>query len=129
MGNFNIVSRVHVADMMWTSADGKERRVADLELNHLVNVLNWINEDDMKYPASFIKHMEKHARDRAFILLADSKPYPYKDVDEKWLIIDETIHKAAPPPQEYIDFIKEKYGVDNPHAIAQAIARKKLDKP
>lgn len=123
------MTRIHVGDMMWRSADDKERRVDDLELNHFVNILNWINEHDQKYPSGYINYMEQKAQDRAFILLADTKPYPHKDVGGKWMIVDETMHNAAPPPQEYIDFIKEKYGVDNAHAIAQAIARsKEIDK-
>lgn len=123
------MSRVHVEDMMWHSADHKERKVDDLDLDHFVNVLNWINEREQAYPPSYIEHMEQKAHDRAFILLADRKPYPHKDVGGKWMIVDETMHAAAPPPQEYIDFIKEKYGVDNPHAISQAVARsKEIDK-
>jgi hypothetical protein len=95
----------------WVSADGRFARIKDLEVGHLVNVLNWIKRYPQSYPSHVYKNMVREAHYRKLILFAEGNSYPtFNGTD--WELVDAKTGENfyEPPPQEYIDAV-DKLGI------------------
>lgn len=94
----------------WTSADGKKIKIKDLELGHLVNILNWIRIKANKYPDSLIEDFTTYAYDIKFYLFAQNKPFPHLADNGKWVIMDPVDGKCSieRPPAEYTEAVIER---------------------
>lgn len=98
---------MHDREKMWHTADGRGIAVKDMTLGHLVNVLNWVLDNPLSYPAHVYTLMEAEARYRQTILFADKQPYPQL-VNDRWRVINPETGKGfiVPPPKEYIQSVK-----------------------
>lgn len=114
----------NIGDLSWGSADGKQRKIKDLTLGHLVNILNWVNDTANAYPADFISAIEKYAGEQKFILFASKKPYPDR-VDGKWMIIDPKTGqgKIEAPPKRYIKKVRKIAASNTPGRIKHLVER------
>lgn len=108
-----------IGNIQWGSADGRHLLIKDMEIGHLVNCINWVED----HPKNYSKHpylyeeLEEFAKHRAFLLFLDRQPYPLK-ADGRWFVYDPATDKKGiiKPPQEYIDYVKEHYA-DSPEFI------------
>lgn len=98
----------HNRDKMWRTADGRSIPIKDMEVSHLVNVINWVSDNSDAYPKGVLKLMVEEANHRKLLLFAEGKAYPQK-VDGKWKVIDPITGKGSiiPPPQDYIDKVAD----------------------
>ena len=87
----------------WRTADGRGIMIKDMELGHLVNVINWVHDNHESYPNHVRELMIAEARYRQTILFAEGKEYPQL-VDGAWKIIDPQTGKGRieKPPKSYI---------------------------
>jgi hypothetical protein len=94
--------------MMWRTADGRGIKVMDMELSHLVNVINWICDNRDSYPAHVLNCMLEEAKYRQIILFAEGKTYPQL-VGRRWKMIDPKTGKGfiEKPPADYIESVKD----------------------
>ena len=92
----------------WGAADGRCIKIKDLELSHLVNIINWVHDHHSKYPDSVRKGMVAEAEYRKLGLFAEGKAYPRK-VDGKWKVYDPETKECVivPPPADYIETVKD----------------------
>ena len=102
---------MHNRDKLWRTADGRSIAVKDMELSHLVNVLNWILDNSDSYPRSVLTLMTAEANYRKLFLFAEGKEYPQK-IGKRWKIIDPNTGKGRveKPPIEYIEAVKDNAG-------------------
>lgn len=118
----------------WGCADGRRIKIKDMELGHLVNVINWVHDHHDGYSDYIRKNLIAEAEYRKLSLFASGKPYP-REVDGRWMIYDVTTKQniIEPPPQEYIDAV-----ADNPRyqdmlecvkEYRKQIKNKSVDKP
>ena len=99
---------MHNRDQVWRSADGRRIVIKDMELGHLVNVINWILDNSNSYPNSILKTMVAEANYRKLILFAEGRDYPQK-VGSRWRVIDAKtgVGGIEKPPADYIEAVKE----------------------
>ena len=99
-----------VGDKVWGSADGKKTKIRELTTDHLVNILNWINDPAHSYPAQFVSDLEKYATDLKFINFAKKEPYPQKQEDGTWALVNPTTGEigVTAPPAQYLKKVKKK---------------------
>lgn len=101
-----------IGNISWGSADGRSTLIKDMNVGHLVNCINWIQD----HPEKFSRHpnlyqeLEEYAKHKAFLLFVDKQPYPLKSND-RWFVYDPANNKLGviKPPQEYINYVKEHY--------------------
>lgn len=91
----------------WGTADGRTVKLKDMDLGHLVNVLNWVHDHD-RYSSDTRERFVAEANYRKTFLFAEGKAYPAK-VDGRWRVLDPKTgeSKIIPPPADYIDAVKE----------------------
>ena len=99
---------MHDREKTWRTADGRSIAVKDMQLGHLVNVVNWIIDNPDSYPGHILDLMVSEARYRQTLLFAEGKEYPQK-IGKRWKIIDPqtgngSIHR---PPADYIEAVKD----------------------
>lgn len=95
-------------DKVWRTADGRQVKLKDMDLGHLVNVINWINDNTESYGFSTKQAILKEVQYRQTILFSQGKPYPQK-VGASWKIIDPVTGQGSiiPPPKEFIEAAKD----------------------
>jgi hypothetical protein len=98
-------------DRMWRTADGRSIRIGDMELGHLVNVINCIADNKNSYTDGTYLQMIEEAKYRQTILFAEGNSYPQL-VNNRWMIIDPATGqgKIIPPPADYIEAVKDNIG-------------------
>lgn len=113
---------MHNREKTWRTADGRGIMVKDMELSHLVNVVNWVHDNHDSYPQHTRDLMIAEAKYRQLFLFAEGKEYPQL-VDGKWKIINPKTGagRIEKPPQEYIEAVK-----DNP--AYQAMSKRTQEK-
>lgn len=91
-------------ERIWRTADGRNVQIKDMDLGHLVNVINWIADNPMSYPKSIYDVMVREANYRQIILFAEGKAYPQK-TNVGWRVIDPITGQGRiiPPPADYIE--------------------------
>lgn len=99
-----------IGDKLWGSADGKKTKIRDLAIDHLVNILNWVNDPDHSYSEQFVADLEQYATDLKFINFAKKEPYPQQQEDGSWVVVDPTTGEVGvkAPPAQYIKKVKKK---------------------
>lgn len=99
---------MHNRDKVWRTADGRSIAVKDMQLGHLVNVINWISDNRDSYPKSILDLMIAEASYRQLELFSTGQPYPQK-IGRGWKIIDPQtgVGKIEKPPEEYIEAVKD----------------------
>jgi hypothetical protein len=92
----------------WRTADGRSVKIKDMDLGHLVNVINWIADNSSAYPSSIYDVMVREANYRQLVLFAQGKPYPQKFA-KNWQVVDPATGQGRiiPPPPEYIEETKD----------------------
>lgn len=100
----------------WGCADGRRIKIKDMELGHLVNVINWVHDHRAKYSDNIRANMIAEAEYRKLALFAESKPYP-REVNGRWMIYDVKTKQniIERPPEEYIEAV-----ADNPRYQAMS---------
>ena len=99
---------MHNRERTWRTADGRSIAVKDMTLGHLVNVVNWINDNRDSYPKSVLDLMVAEASYRQLELFSSGQPYP-QQVGRAWKIIDPQsgVGHIEKPPADYIEAVKE----------------------
>lgn len=91
----------------WGTADGRRVKVKDMDLGHLVNVLNWVHDHD-RFSDDTRARFVAEAEYRKTFLFAEGKAYAAL-IDGRWKVIDPETGdgKIIPPPADYIEAVKE----------------------
>ena len=118
---------MHNREQFWRAADGRRIAIKDMELGHLVNVINWIVDNRKSYPKSIMELMIAEANYRKVFLFAEGKSYPHK-VGRRWKIIDPITGEGRieTPPTEYLEAVKdnEAYQVMRERTQAKRVKEK-----
>ena len=116
----------HDREVTWRSADGRQVKVKDMDIGHLVNVINWVTDNKDSYPASVRVQMEAEAEYRQLTLFAEGKAYPQL-VKGRWVLIDPVTGKKGiiPPPKEYRDKVKNNIAYQEMSKNTQIIRAKR----
>lgn len=95
-------------EIEWGSADGRRVKIKDMDIGHLVNVLNWVHDHALRYPDRTREQFVAEAEYRRLFDFAERKPYPGL-VDGRWQVIDPNTGqgKIIPPPEGYIQAVKD----------------------
>ena len=109
----------------WRSADGRRIKICDMELHHLINVINWIGDNAEKYPDYILPIMTTEAKYRQTLLFAQGKEYPQL-VGTRWKLVDPVTGegKIVPPPKEYIEAVRENEAYQVMYRNTQSKRRK-----
>ena len=93
---------------MWRTADGRGVKVKDMELGHLVNVINWIGDNPESYPVHVLELMVAEANYRKTFLFAQGQDYPQK-IGSRWKVINAQtgVGGIEIPPTDYIEAVKD----------------------
>lgn len=67
----------------WGVADGRRIPIKDLAIDHLVNILNWVDDRSTIYPL-----LVEEANYRKVIQFASNKPVPALGSDGRWILIN-----------------------------------------
>lgn len=99
---------MHNRERIWRTADGRSVAVKDMQLGHLVNVINWISDNPISYPQSIRTLMIEEAKYRQLELFSTGQPYP-QQVGRSWKIMDPQTGEGRieKPPADYIEAVKE----------------------
>lgn len=99
---------MHNREKIWRTADGRSVAIKDMQLGHLVNVINWIIDNRESYPRSVLELMIAEAKYRQLSLFSEGKPYPQK-MGKDWKIVDPKTGTGhiEKPPAEYIESVKD----------------------
>ena len=92
----------------WRTADGRSVPIKDMDLGHLVNVINWIIDNREVYTKNVLDAMIAEAKYRQTILFAEGKDYPQR-VGKRWKIINAETGAGSieKPPEDYIEAVKD----------------------
>lgn len=92
----------------WGTADGRRVRLKDMEIGHLVNVLNWVHDHDGLYGSSIKEDLIKEAEHRRLFAFNACEPYAGL-VEGRWKVIDPATGEGTilPPPADYIEAVKD----------------------
>ena len=105
---------MHDRERMWRTADGRGIKVKDMELFHLVNVINWVSDNPESYPKHVLDLMIAEANYRKIFLFTEGQEYP-QIVNNRWRVIDPRTGegKIKKPPKDYINAVKENEAYQN----------------
>jgi len=92
----------------WRTADGRSIPIKDMQLGHLVNVINWVHDNPESYTTEMLDIMIAEARYRQVRLFAEGKPYPQL-VNGAWRLVDPNtgVGRIEKPPADYIEAVKD----------------------
>jgi len=79
-------------DSIWLSASGQSIAIRDMTVHHLVNCLNYIDEQGKKILIHDV--LIEEAEIRALLEFSKGKPYPFKQDDGKYIVINENKEEA-----------------------------------
>jgi hypothetical protein len=118
---------MHNRDVTWRSADGRKVKIKDMDIGHLVNVINWVSDNKDSYPASIKDVMVSEAEYRQLTLFAEGKAYPQL-VNGRWVLIDPVTGKKGiiPPPKEYLDKVKDNVAYQEMSKNTQIIRTRRV---
>lgn len=118
---------VDFRERIWRTADGRGIPIKDMQLGHLVNVINWIADNETSYPEGLLEnYFVREAHYRQLISFAEGKPYPGL-VDGRWMVIDPHTGSASiqKPPADYIDAVKDNSVYQSMYRSTQEKRRKR----
>lgn len=116
---------MHDREKVWRTADGRGIPIKDMQLGHLVNVINWIMDNADSYPKSILTLMVAEANYRKLFLFAEGRDYPQK-VGRRWKVIDAKtgVGGIEKPPADYIEAVKDNAAYQNMSKRTQARRQK-----
>lgn len=71
-------------DVVWGVADGRKIKIRDLEIDHLVNILNWVRDRSQQYAADLYSLLEQEVNLRRMIQFSQGGLVPFKDHEGTW---------------------------------------------
>jgi len=83
---------MHDRDTIWLAANGESIAIRDMTVHHLVNCLNYIDEHSKKVLIRDVLIEEVELR--ALLEFSKGKPYPFKQDDGKYIVINEDKEEA-----------------------------------
>ena len=112
-------------DQPWGTADGRRVTLKEMELGHLVNVLNWVHDHNALYGDRIKEYLIKEAEYRRVFDFAANKPYAGQ-INGRWKVIDPTTGEGSiiPPPKEYLETVKDDPGYQRMSAWVQEKRKK-----
>ncbi|WP_396190643.1 hypothetical protein [Flavobacterium sp.] len=92
----------------WGTADGRRVRLKEMEIGHLVNVLNWVHDHEGIYPESIKEDLIREADYRRIFAFAECDYYAGL-VEGRWQVIDPRTGEGSilPPPESYIEAVED----------------------
>ncbi len=92
----------------WGKADGTRVVIKEMDLGHLVNVVNWVHDHKDRYSDRIRNGFLEEVRGRQFALFATKQPYPCL-IDGRWKVMDPDTGTASiiRPPDEYLEAVKD----------------------
>ena len=95
-------------DRAWGTADGRRVKLKDMDIGHLVNVLNWVHDHDGLYGLSIREDLIKEAEYRRVFAFTNMEQYAGL-VDNRWKVIDPGTGESTilPPPADYIEAVED----------------------
>lgn len=108
----------------WGTADGRRVKLKDMDIGHLVNVLNWVQDHDGVYGDRIKSYLKQEAEYRRIFAFAEGQPYPMINNTGRWEILDPKTGKGRieKPPAEYIEAVKDD---PNYQRMAKAVREKR----
>lgn len=112
----------------WGTADGRRVRLCDMDLGHLVNVLNWVHDHTGRYSDHVKADLISEAEHRRIFAFANAEPYAGL-VDGRWNVIDPKTGKGSveKPPADYIEAVKDNPVYQEMSEWVQKKRKKQLD--
>ena len=110
----------------WRTADGRSVKIKDMDLGHLVNVINWIADNSAAYSPTIYDVMVREANYRQVVLFAEGKPYPQKFA-KNWQVVDPKTGKGRiiPPPADYVEGTQDNEAYQRMSKRTQALRRER----
>ena len=71
-------------DTLWGVADGRQIKIRDLELSHLVNILNWVRDRPRQYAAELYPLLEQELELRRLLQFSQGGQIPFKGTEGTW---------------------------------------------
>jgi hypothetical protein len=107
----------------WATAAGTHTLVKDLKVGHLVNIINWVQDNRHIYGADIRDVMIAEARYRQVLLFAEGKPYP-QNAGTHWVLIDPQSGRSMieRPPKDYLEAVSDNEAYQQ---MAKATYRKR----
>ena len=98
----------HNREIVWNSADGRATKIKDMDVGHLVNVINWINSNDNVYEERTRDLMVAEAHYRQLALFAGKRAYPLQ-VGSHWVVSDPVSGEKGciPPSQDFLNSVSD----------------------
>ena len=92
----------------WVTAAGTQTPIKDLKDGHLVNIINWVQDNPRVYGTYILHMMIEEARYRQVLLFAEGKPYP-QNAGTHWVLIDPDSGKSLieRPPKDYLEAVSD----------------------
>lgn len=96
-------------EITWGTADGRRVQLKEMEIGHLVNVLNWVHDHDGLYSDRVKAALIKEAEYRRIFAFAEGLPYPMISNTGRWEVIDPKTGKGSiiKPSKEYLEAVKD----------------------
>ena len=93
----------------WGTADGRKVKLKDMDIGHLVNVLNWVEDHEGLYGDRIKSYLKQEAEYRRIFAFAEGLPYPMINNTGRWEVLDPKTGKGSiiPPSKEYIEAVKD----------------------
>ena len=119
---------MHNRDKTWRTADGRGIPIKDMQLGHLVNVINWVMDNRDSYTRDILDVMVAEANYRKTLLFAEGKDYPQK-IGRRWKVINAQTGEGAieKPPADYIEAVKDNGAYQHMSRLTQEKRRKEQD--
>ena len=96
-------------EITWGTADGRRVQLKDMEIGHLVNVLNWVHDHDGLYSDRVKAALIKEAEYRRIFAFAEGQSYPMISNTGRWEVLDPKTGNGSiiKPSDEYLEAVKD----------------------
>lgn len=93
----------------WGTADGRKVKLKEMDVGHLVNVLNWVNDHDGIYGDRIKSYLKQEAEYRQIFAFSEGQAYPMISATGRWEVIDPITGKGSiiKPSEEYLEAVKD----------------------
>ena len=84
-------------EMLWGSQDGRKTPIKDLDIGHLVNILNWVKARPTAYPGELYPMLVQEANYRKMMQFVAGDQIPRLGEDGLWYLTDSTTGDLVTP--------------------------------